>query len=150
MNQYYSEELARVKSLLPEPVLRIAELIGFPATAELLKALGGATFPIGKGLRALGVHRVRLLQNAIGEENTRILMNNFGGESLYLPRCDSALRQLRNQAFLHEFDSLRDQGVSSLLAMTELCPKYGFSDRFAWGLLAQQKEVVSDKQVSLF
>lgn len=150
MHQYYSEELERVKSLLPDPVLRIAELIGFPATAKLLKALGGSTFPIGKGVRALGAHRVRLLQAAIGEENTRILMKNFGGEVLYLSRCDSALRQLRNQAFLYEFDSLRNQGVSSLLAMTELCPKYGFSDRFAWGLLAQQKEVISVVQENLF
>ncbi len=150
MNRYYSDELEQVKSLLPETVLRIAELIGYPATAELLKTLGGSTFPVGKGIRALGVHRVRLLQSAIGEENTRILMKNFGGEVLYLPRCDSALRQLRNLAFIHEFGLLRNRGVSSLLAMTELCPKYGFSDRFAWGLLAQQKNNGISTQDSLF
>lgn len=150
MKQYYSEELEQVKVLLPEPVQRIAELIGFPATARLLQTLGGTTFPIGKGLRVLGAQRVRMLKNAIGEDNARILMHHFGGEVLYLSRCDSALRALRNQSFICEYESLRKQGVSSLLAMTELCPKYGFSDRFAWGLLAQRKISVPNNQGLLF
>lgn len=42
-------ELEKVKSLLPETVLDIAGLIGFPATALLIKALGGTTIPFGKG-----------------------------------------------------------------------------------------------------
>lgn len=143
-------ELEQVKSLLPETVLNIAELIGFPAAAELLKVLGGTTFPVGKGLRSLGASRARLLKDTIGEDNARILVHHFGGEVLYLPRCDRALRELRNRAFLSEFEALRDTGVSSLRVMTELCPKYGFSDRFAWGLLARQKEVLSQNQASLF
>jgi hypothetical protein len=33
------------------------------------------------------------------------------------------------------------------MAMTFLCPKYGFSDRFAWELLAQQKtKIVTVKE----
>ena len=63
-------ELEQVKSLLPETVLSIAELIGFPATANLLKVLGGTTFPVGKGVRALGAARMRILKEAIGDENT--------------------------------------------------------------------------------
>ncbi|BCL49824.1 MULTISPECIES: Mor transcription activator family protein [Citrobacter] len=151
MNQYHSDDLERVKALLPETVLHIAELIGFPATAALLKAFGGSTFPIGKGLRALGVQRVRLLHEAVGEENALILMKNLGGERVYLPRCDAALRKLRNMAFLQEFDALRNQGTSSLRAMTELCPKYGFSDRFAWELVSMAKSADDmSNQTSLF
>lgn len=146
MDRYCEADLERVKFLLPEPVLRIAELIGFPAAAQLLKVLGGATFPVGKGIRALGIQRVRMLQDAIGKENARILMNHFGGEVLYLPRCTQALRELRNRRFIDEFNALRGNGVSSVRAMTKLCPKYGFSDRFAWGLLAKQKAVISSDQ----
>ncbi|HCB2353207.1 TPA: hypothetical protein MYR53_002195 [Escherichia coli] len=143
-------ELEQVKSLLPETVLNIAELIGFPAAAELLKVLGGTTFPVGKGLRSLGASRARLLKDTIGEDNARILVKHFGGEVLYLPRCDRALRELRNRAFLNEFEAMRDTGVSSLRVMTQLCPKYGFSDRFAWGLLAQHKNHVAQQQPTLF
>lgn len=143
-------ELEQVKLLLPETVLRIAELIGFPATGDLLKVLGGTTFPIGKGLRSLGASRARLLSETIGEDNARLLVKNFGGEVLYLPRCDRALRELRNRKFIQEFEAKRDSGISSLRVMTELCPKYGFSDRFAWQLLAQQKNHGTAVQDSLF
>ena len=143
-------ELEQVKSLLPETVIRISELIGFPATGELLKVLGGTTFPIGKGLRSLGASRAKLLAETIGEDNARILVKNFGGEVLYLPRCDRALRELRNREFIQEFETKRDSGISSLRVMTELCPKYGFSDRFAWELLAQQKNRLGSQQESLF
>lgn len=142
--------LEQVAELLPESVQQIAELIGYPATVRLLEAFGGTTFPVSKGLRALGATRTALLRQAVGEDNAALLAKNFGGEVLYLPRCDRALRELRNRRFLEEFDALRCQGTSSLMVMTELCPKYGFSDRFAWGLLAEQKNATANQQNSLF
>ncbi|WP_314140404.1 Mor transcription activator family protein [Buttiauxella noackiae] len=143
-------ELEQVKSLLPETVLSIAELIGFPATANLLKVLGGTTFPVGKGVRALGAARMRILKEAIGDENTAILVEHFGGTMLYLPRCDRALRELRNRSFMIEFELLREQDISSLRIMTQLCPKYGFSDRFAWELLSSKRSSNSSTQDCLF
>ena len=135
-------ELERVKSLLPESVRQIADLIGYPATEKLLQAFGGTTFPVGKGMRAMGASRAELLRQTVGDDNALLLAKNFGGEVLYLPRCDRALRELRNRAFITEFNSMRCGGLSSLRVMTELCPKYGFSDRFAWRLLSQDKTVI--------
>ncbi|EHD21534.1 MULTISPECIES: Mor transcription activator family protein [Brenneria] len=143
-------ELERVAGLLPDVVLQIADLIGFPATARLLEKFGGTTFPIGKGLRALGAHRAELLRETVGDDNAALLVKDFGGEVLYLPRCDRALRELRNQRFLTEFAELRDGGTSSLMVMTQLCPKYGFSDRFAWELVRESKSSVTHTQQSLF
>ena len=143
-------DIEQVKALLPESVQQIAELIGYPATARLLDKLGGTTFPIGKGLRALGAARATLLRETIGDENAQLLVKHFGGEVLYLPRCDRALRELRNRSILAEFSELRALGVSSLMVMTQLCPKYGFSDRFAWGLLAERKTSNNELQSSLF
>lgn len=143
-------ELERVKSLLPDSVRQIADLIGYPATEKLLQTFGGTTFPVGKGMRAMGATRAELLRQTVGDDNALLLAKNFGGEVLYLPRCDRALRELRNRAFITEFESMRCGGVSSLRVMTELCPKYGFSDRFAWGLLAQSKQNPSNFQESLF
>ncbi|TKI08645.1 Mor transcription activator family protein [Martelella alba] len=131
--------LEQVTELLPPSVIQIADLIGFPATERLLAAFGGTTFPISKGLRALGAARAALLRDTIGDENTKLLIKAFGGEEPYLPRCDRALRELRNRRFLAEFEQAKNQGTSSLMALTFLCPKYGFSDRFAWQLLSQKK-----------
>jgi hypothetical protein len=36
------------------------------------------------------------------------------------------------------------------MAMTLLCPKYGFSDRTGWRLLAQRKNAAEHNQGSLF
>ncbi|MFJ5441734.1 Mor transcription activator family protein [Pectobacterium sp. CHL-2024] len=144
-------ELERVAGLLPEVVLQIADLIGFPATARLLDKFGGTTFPIGKGLRALGAHRAELLRETVGVDNAALLVKKFGGEVLYLPRCDRALRELRNQRFLSEFAALRSSGTSGNMAMTQLCPVYGFSDRFAWELVRESKSAaVTHSQQSLF
>ena len=142
--------LEQVTELLPSAVIQIADLIGFPATEQLLSAFGGTTFPIGKGLRAMGASRAALLRDTIGDDKTQLLIKNFGGEVLYLPRCDRALRELRNRRFLAEFAEAREQGSSSLMAMTFLCPKYGFSDRFGWQLLAAQKTNGTSTQNSLF
>lgn len=143
-------ELERVAGLLPEVVLQIADLIGFSATAQLLKKFGGTTFPIGKGVKALGAQRAELLRETIGKDKAALLVKNFGGEILYLPRCDRALRELRNRRFLSEFAELRDSGTSGLMAMTVLCPKYEFSDRFAWKLVQENKVVATHSQQSLF
>ncbi|HHL0433577.1 Mor transcription activator family protein [Klebsiella quasipneumoniae subsp. similipneumoniae] len=142
--------LQQVTELLPPVVIQIADLIGFPATERLLSAFGGTTFPIGKGLRALGAQRAALLRDTIGDHNAQLLFKNFGGFPLYLPRCETALRELRNQRFLAEFDSVRQEGTSSLMAMTLLCPRYGFSDRFGWELLSKRKKSLSTRQQSLF
>ncbi|WP_256946558.1 Mor transcription activator family protein [Klebsiella pneumoniae] len=142
--------LQQVTELLPPVVIQIADLIGFPATERLLSAFGGTTFPIGKGLRALGAQRAALLRDTIGDHNAQLLFKNFGGFPLYLPRCEQALRELRNQRFLAEFHAIRQDGISSLMAMTILCPKYGFSDRTGWSLLSLQKNSSSSVQDSLF
>lgn len=144
-------ELEQVKALLPDSVITIAELIGFPATAELLRVLGGTTFPVGKGLRAMGAGRAKLLKETIGEDNARLMTAHFGGEVLYLPRCDRALRELRNRAFLGEFDNLKKGGLSTPRIMTTLCPKYGFTDRFAWRLIASHRNTAPNhSQQNLF
>lgn len=143
-------DIEQVKALLPESVQQIAELIGYPATARLLDKLGGTTFLVGRGVRGLGTARSALLREAIGDENSQLLVKHFGGEVVYLPRCVRALRELRNRTFLAEFAQLRSSGVSPLMVVTQLCPKYGFSDRFAWGLLSQRNIDSVHNQQDLF
>lgn len=143
-------KLEQVADFLPESVKQIADLIGYPQTVRLLKTFGGTTFPMGRGARAFGAPRWVLLRELIGEKNAELIVNNFIGEVLYLPRCDRALRELRNRSFIDDYQQLQNQGSAPSTAVTLLCAKYGFSDRLAWRLLAEKKAVQDNQQKSLF
>ncbi|AYC19838.1 hypothetical protein DZA65_02960 [Dickeya dianthicola] len=143
-------ELERVAGLLPDVVLQIADLIGFPATARLIERFGGTTFPIGKGIHALGAARAELLRETIGAARAELLSKTFGGDIVYLPRCAAALRELRNQRFMHDLNKMTESGTSITMAMSRLCPDYGFSDRLAWELVRESKNPVTHQQQSLF
>ncbi|MEN3258639.1 hypothetical protein AAH678_07520 [Sodalis endosymbiont of Spalangia cameroni] len=103
-------DYAEVQALLPESVQQIAGLIGFPATEALIRHFGGVPFRIGKGLRGAGERRIALLQDVLTPSQVALLMHHFGGEELYIPRCDKAWRAWRNRCFLAELDRLRAQG----------------------------------------
>ena len=136
-------KLEDMQDLLPEVVQHIAALIGYPSTLELIRCLGGTTFPIGKGVRSIGVSRINMLKEVVGNENADKIIQHFGGEDLYIPRCSAALAEWRNRQFMVEFNELT-QHKSARMALTELCPKYGFSDRLAWRLLSRRHSQIQD------
>lgn len=140
-------DLARTQNLLPETVRQMADVIGIRATQDLVAALGGARFKFGKGREDTA--RLRLLFSAIGEAKTYELLKVFGGEELYIPRCDAALRGLRNEQFRNDFIRLKEKGMSGMMAMTELCPRYGISDRTGYTILRDLFEPVT-QQGALF
>ena len=141
-------DLERVRHLLPESMLDIVEAIGVKSACELVKAIGGARFKFGRGKQ--DTPRLHILFAAIGEAKTYQLLRVFGGEELYVPRCEEALRELRNEQFRHEFLVLTErEGVSKLMAMSALCPKYKISERTGYTIVRDNCEPVS-KQETLF
>ncbi len=142
--------LEDVENLLPDVVRDILMLIGFPATARLLEVLGGTTFPVGKGKQTSGEARMALLIATVGRENADALAVHFGGDILYVPRCERALKELRNRHFVADVERLRNEGKSLLWIMTELCPRYGISDRLAYYILERARQQYGGEQRSLF
>lgn len=140
----------QVQELLPESVQQIAALIGFPATEALIRHFGGVTFPIGKGLRSAGHRRIELLQKALSPEHVALLMRNFSGETLYIPRCDAAWRAWRNRCFYADIDRLQADGESLTMALTLTCPRYGIASTRAWELLRERGHPQQSQQDSLF
>lgn len=137
-----------VKNLLPKVVLQIAELIGYPATEKLIKNMGGLQLFIAHKFDKMEKQRAELLVSSIGKQNALLFCELFRGETLYIPRCLNALRELRNQSLLRDIDNLRMCGYSIAQSLIELCPKYDISDRFAWELLRKQKQ--TSNQPTLF
>lgn len=130
--------LKEAEHLLPEAVLDMIDVIGFEAAEKLVKSLGGVTFFIGKGVQ--NTPRLKMLEAVIGVDATLALIEVFGGDSVYIPRCDAALRHLRNQRLISDVNEAVANGTSISMALLELCPKYGISDRLAWDILNAKKD----------
>ncbi|MDK4595651.1 Mor transcription activator family protein, partial [Kingella kingae] len=94
--------------------------------------------------------RLALLHEAIGKRKTEQLLDVFGGDELYVPRCQVVLRRLRNQQFRADFAALTDDGkTSKAMAYLQLLPKYQISNRTADAIL-QEREVLKVAQGDLF
>lgn len=137
-------ELESVADYLPQTVLDIIDVIGFEATEQLIRKLGGASVRF-----SCGRYYYPKVVDAVGVENAKLLRHYFGGkQDPYIPRCSEALRMLRNQRFKAEFDQLKAEKMSGRMIMLELCPKYAISERHAWDIV--QRFEATTNQASLF
>jgi Mor family transcriptional regulator len=143
--------LENLQHLLPESLRHIATLIGYPATLKLIETFGGTTFPFGRGKHARGQHRQAMLIEAIGTDAAACLSQHFAGTEVYIPNAAAALREWRNQRFISAFNQLLKEEHSALMAISKLCPIFGFSDRHAWSLLSRyQHSDTLNHQCDLF
>lgn len=133
---------------LPESVQSIADVIGLADTEKLVCVIGGARFKFGKGKQETA--RLKLLQQTIGEAQTEKLLSVFGGDVMYIPRCRLALQRLRNQRFRADYAALTNDGkTSKAMALLQLCPQYGISQRTADAIL-RQRDTAYVQQQTLF
>lgn len=139
-------KLEDVAELLPESVQQMVDLVGFPAVEKIITHFGGATFRFTDG-----AYYFPKLKELVGFESAVKLRDVFRGEWLYIPRCQVALRVLRNYRFKAEYDYLtQTQHKSGRMAMLELCPKYQISDRSGWEIVAQVRNPPESDNLSLF
>jgi hypothetical protein len=130
--------------LLPPVLKEVTDLIGFPAMIRLIDALGGTDFTFS----TRADQRFGMLIQAVGSQNAHILCEHFCGD-VYIPRASVALRKWRDQQFVSDVLARNAQGTSLSLALSELCPHYGFSMRWGWVVLGRYQPDTT-KQGSLF
>ena len=133
--------------LLPDVVTDIVTLIGYPKTLKLLQVLGGLEFAMPTGDKV--GPSATLLANAIGIDEAKLLMQAYGGERLYIPRCVTAFIQLNNQQFCRDVQKMVDSGEKQKTAIHRYAPQYGFSERWAYTVLREENKR-ADVQLSLF
>ena len=133
--------------LLPDVVTDIVSIIGYPKTLQLLQALGGLDFAMPTGEKT--GPSATLLTNAVGSDAAKLLMQAFGGERLYIPRCISAFVQLNNQSFCRDVRRMVEGGQTQKAAIHLYAPQYGFSERWAYTVLREESKR-ADVQLSLF
>lgn len=127
----FSQNLQDFAELLPPVVLEMVKQVGFADTEKIVQTFGGVSFCFTDG----AVYFPKLVA-LIGRESAVKLRRYFQSEVLYIPRCQVALRMLRNQQFQADFYYLTEEmNKSARLAMLELCPKYQISDRYGWKII---------------
>lgn len=137
--------LESVAEYLPEIVLEMVDLVGFVDVEKIINQFGGTTFRFTDG----SVYFPRL-KELIGLESAGKLRHYFNAEEVYIPRCETALRLLRNERLVADFDFItQGEKKSGRAAMLELCPKYQLSDRQAWEIV-RTHQVQQYRQDSLF
>ncbi len=131
--------------LLPTIIVEIANLVGMSKTMQLVQAFGGTdlTMPIG----VENSMTEQALISAVGEETAQLLMENYGGDRLYIPRCEVALRDLRNNRLMAELKQAVMNGMSQTKAIRRLAIQYELSERRIYELL---KERLPQQQPRLF
>jgi hypothetical protein len=124
---------------LPESLRDVVELIGLPATLNLVEHFGG--------LIALYVPREiepeHPIAVAIGITAARKLSAHYGGDCVRnIPRCASWIRRVRDT----EIHARRTAGESP----ARLALEYGITERAVWMILAEIRDSSDDKQSALF
>lgn len=138
-------EFEEVEVYLPDTVKEMVEVIGLPAVVALVKSFGGTGFYLTRN----GLDYERVV-SAIGEELAKKLTEYYQAAYFYLPKCEVALRVLRNRAFNADFLALTKSGKSGRAAMIELCRKYKLSDRHGWEIVYSFRRAPTHKQAMLF
>ena len=127
--------IGQLKSVLPQQVLDIAEAIGMPATQRLVEELGGTTWSVSQGKRRSGLGRHEALVEIVGLEAAQIMAKHWANVPLYIPRCDVALRSLRDYKINTEFEQGVREGISANTLVAELARSNQLSDRRIWEIL---------------
>lgn len=123
-----------VEHLLPEAIQVMIRLIGLPASVKLVEQLGGTTFPVSLRKSRLGEIRYEALSEVVGSDAADAITKHFGGDSLYIPRCVTALREIMHRSIRRDFDEMTKEH-SAIHSVTQLAVRYRMSDRHVWRVL---------------
>lgn len=134
-----------VENYLPESIKGMVAVIGLLDTEKLVKAFGGVSFQFSGSAKCF-----ERLVDVLGEESAVKLQSYIGVGEVYIPRCETALRILRNQQIYAEFCYLTEnKKMSGRMAVLALCPKYRVSDRTAWEAIRYYQQNRKRQQITL-
>ena len=122
----HEQQQAAIRTL-PETVRDIADVIGIEGACTLVDAFGGGEvhFPSRKNPEAPVFQE---LVDVIGEDAARLLLQRYEGEPVYIARCASFWREVRNMNIVAEYDKLT-ASMSGRKATLLLVRLFGVSNR---------------------
>lgn len=142
-------KLDDVTDLLPESIQEIAHLIGYPAALTLVNAFGGTTLAVAMAVTDKGMANFQYLAEIIGQREAEILTRHYGGDVLYIPRCYTALQELRDRELCRRFDEMNAEH-SANWTVQQLALHYKLADRTVWRILKRPSRLAVPEQPALF
>jgi len=125
-----------VQDLLPASAQALVAALGLSDAREVIRNLHGTTVEIPKCRTHAGYACYEYLAERVGYSVAERLVKYFGGEALYVPRCEFALVEATYRAIRRDFDcATQSGGQSSGQAVRDLALRYGYSDRQIWSIL---------------
>jgi hypothetical protein len=116
---------------LPISAQRLVAVIGLPSTVVLVEQQGGRTFR----LFATGGSIDRITAT-IGEDAAAKLFRAFGSDPFDVPKCEEALREVRDAEIHAQFDTLTNvDGRSARDSVRIINDAYHLSERHIWRIL---------------
>lgn len=125
-------------------VNELVELIGLPATLELIRAKGGTALRIPLGVTLRGQELRENLVQIVGREQATRLIGRYGGTTLYIPSCRQAFVDTRDEKINKERDELARKGLTERALVSVLALRHGLSDRQIWRILKKSGPVSAD------
>ena len=122
---------------LPDGAQRLVAVIGLAATLRLVDRHGG------KDLRLYNTGpSLALLVEAVGADAADKLLQYFGSDPFYVPKCKDALADVRNAKIHAEYDHMTQvEGRSGRDTIHRLAEKHDVSARHVWRILKKSSNV---------
>ena len=96
-------------------------------------------------MRRLGIIRHEALKEVVGETAANIMAERWANVPLYIPKCDAAMRRVRDLEINRQYVQGVREGISANTLVAELARTYKLSDRRIWEILKQpEPEAMGD------
>ena len=89
-------------SNLPQSGRTLVEHLGPRLALKIIQIYPGLKFRVPQGVREDAPLRAKLIE-ALGEEDALLVMEHFGGETLYVPMCVQAVRDIRDLRIIEDY-----------------------------------------------
>lgn len=137
------QDFEAVTHLLPDSVRALITLIGFDATLDLVRALGGTTYPLRQGRTKSTESGSAYLAEIVGDAAAEKMVLAMAPCNLFVPKCDTALLELRDRKIRRQFDRQTAAGVPAYQAANDLAMAYRLTDRHIWRVLKKPDNVAA-------
>ncbi|NDP58024.1 MAG: hypothetical protein GZ090_01515 [Oxalobacteraceae bacterium] len=128
---------------LPAMAILLIKLVGQDAAMRMMApaAYGGKSVDLPKGELGRGQRAFDALAETVGMDNAHRLCKHFGGDRVYIPRCDALGLDRRNRNIVAAYNG----GVS----VWQLASDHVLSDRQIWTIL-KKTDMRESAQTNLF
>ncbi len=145
----FTTQFNDIAHLLPESFIALMTVGEAGAAFTLLQHYAGTHIPIGKNKTKAG----KMLHAALTEVLEESIVNKIetayaSQRKLWIPKCDAALRELRDRYIRQQFDEMT-QTMSATLAVSNLVYQHKMTDRHIWRILKEPDRLPDDESVQM-